>query len=177
MSAGRKPRLFSFVGVGNIQILALDQSTKRTGFAIFKDRQYISSGLIDCDKEEYSPEERFKHMCFSLKELFTQVSPDFLIMEQVAYQRNAAALIELARLQGVLISICFDVDIPFFIYPPSSWRKDIGFKQGAGIKRKELKLQAIEYVQKKYGINANEDTAESIAMGSAFTITYLKENV
>jgi crossover junction endodeoxyribonuclease RuvC len=136
----------------------------------------VSSGLIDCDKKEYSPEERFKQMCFSLKDLFMQVSPEFLVLEQVAYQRNAAALIELARLQGVLISRCFDIDIPFYIYPPSSWRKDIGFKQGAGIKRKELKLQAIEYVRKNYGINANEDTAESIAIGSAFTITYLKEN-
>lgn len=153
-----------------IKILVLDQSTKLTGYSVFKNNNCKEHGLINCDKKEFSPEERFKEMSLSLKELFTRVSPDFLVMEQVAYQRNAATLIELARLQGVLISECFNRGISFYIYPPSSWRKDLGFKQGQGVKRKELKQQAVDFVKKQYGINTDEDTAESICMGSAFNI-------
>ena len=44
----------------------------------------------------------------------------------------------------------------------------MGFRQGAGIKRPELKKQAIEYVMKKYGLKLCEDICEAICLGDAF---------
>lgn len=171
------PPLFFLIGVGNIQILALDQSSKRTGFAIFKDKKYKKSGLIDFDIKTLTSEERFNNMCKAICDLIDKTKPELVVMEDVAFQNNAAALIMLARLQGVIIAKCLFGKIELYIYSPSTWRKDLGFNQGKGIKRNELKAQAIQYVKDVFGIDAEEDICEAICIGSAFTKTYLKEAI
>ena len=100
-----------------------------------------------------------------------------VVFEDVVFQRNAATLIELSRLQGVIAGACFLRKIEFYIYAASSWRSALKFNQGKGIKRPELKQQAKEYAKATFGLDLDEDTADAVSMGSAFTISYLKENV
>lgn len=112
-------------------------------------------------------------MCEAICELIDNANPDVVVMEDVAFQNNAAALIALARLQGVILAKCLFSKIELFIYSPSSWRKDLGFQQGPGVKRIELKQQATQYIQKNYGIDAEEDICEAICIGAGYSTTRL----
>lgn len=156
-------------------ILALDQSTKLTGWAVYKDKKCTKSGSIDLTNNE-NPAERMVQMCEAVANVVKKTKPNFLVMEGLAYQRNAATLIELAQLQGVIIGTCLDNQIEFYIYPPSSWRKELGFKQGAGVKRTDLKQQAMDYVKETTGRDEPEDVAEAICIGAAMTKFIFKEN-
>jgi len=131
-------------------------------------------GLIDCDIKTIEPQERFETMCKAVCNLIARVKPEFVVLEGVAFQRNAATLIELAQLQGVIAGECYRGQIEFYIYPPSSWRKDLGFKQGH-LKRAELKELALRYVEDVYEMKPEEDLAEAICIGAAFLKTYYKE--
>lgn len=156
-------------------ILALDQSTKLTGWAVYKNKKCTKCGAIDLSNDD-RPAERMIQMCEAVADIIKKTKPEFLVMEGVAYQRNAAALIELAQLQGVIIGTCLSNQIEFYIYPPSSWRKELGFKQGAGVKRTDLKQQAMEYVRGMTGRDEPEDVAEAICIGAAMTKLIYKEN-
>ncbi len=158
-----------------IKILAFDQSTKKTGWAVFRDKKLTKCELIDCDDKNLSPAERFEKMCRAVQDVIDRVKPDLIVLEDVAMQTNAYSLITLSRLQGVIISACFQNHIEFYICPPSSWRKDLGFKQGKGHPRKDLKKQAIAYCKDHHGVDLDEDRADAVCIGDAFTKTYLKE--
>jgi Holliday junction resolvasome RuvABC endonuclease subunit len=114
-------------------------------------------------------------MVESIYDLLDDKKPDFIIFEDVAYQRNVAALISLSRLQGVLIGYATKHHKDYFIYPASSWRSSLSFEQGKGIKRKALKLQAIDYIKTHFGFQAEEDISESICIGAAFIKNYIEK--
>ena len=164
---------FSLRGIF-MKVLVFDQSTRKTGWAVFVGYELREHGLIDCDVKSVDPQERFEAMCRAVCNLIVRVKPEFVVLEGVAFQRNAATLIELAQLQGVIIGECYRGQIEFYIYPPSSWRKDLGFKQG-NLKRAELKVLSIQYVEENYGMKPEEDLAEAICIGTAFLKTYFKE--
>ncbi len=121
---------------------------------------------------------RFQVMCQEIHNVIKKTKPDFVVLEDVSLQTNVATLTVLARVQGAILQSSITCNIPYKIYKPSSWRKVLGFNQGKGIARKQLKKQAIEYVEKNYKIKATEDIAESICIGTAFLVDEkeLKEN-
>ena len=57
-----------------------------------------------------------------------------------------------------------------YVYP-SEWRKVLGIKQGAGVKRETLKAADIQWVKTKFNIDVNDDIADAIGIG----FSYLKE--
>ncbi len=94
--------------------------------------------------------------------------PDIVVLEGVEMQSNPATLMLLARLQGGITGFCDINNIPYEIIMPAVWRKLLGFKQGKGVKRAQLKEQAIAYVRDKYHIAAQCDICESICIGDAY---------
>lgn len=118
------------------------------------------------EDEERRVETMMKKICEAIK----KYKPDFVVIEDIALQRNPATLIILARLQGAIIGYCEFNCIPYNIIKPPNWRKVLGFRQGRGIKRPQLKKQAIEYVRNKYGLTLQDDICESICIGDAYLI-------
>lgn len=110
-------------------------------------------------------------MCQKLSDVIKNAKPDHVVFEEVSLQTNISTLITLARIQGAIMQALYDNSIPFTIYSPSCWRKCLKFQQGRGIARKELKIQALEYVKLNYNIETTEDAAEAICIGSAFLIS------
>lgn len=115
-------------------------------------------------------------MCSSMRDLVEQLHPDLVVFEDVALQCNAYSLVLLARLQGMLIWLCHTHEIEFYIYASSSWRKALGFAQGRGHPRSDLKQQAIDYVHNTYNLDVDEDRTDAISIGSAFITSYVKED-
>lgn len=149
-----------------MKILAFDQSTKISAFSVWIDGQYKESGCIDLHKIK-DTSERVRAMGVELCKTIAKYSPDKVVIEEVAQQSNALTLKLLARIQGIIIGFCAAHNIDTYIVEPSKWRSKLSFSQGSGVKRKELKAQAIKYIKDVYGLELSEDECEAICIGDA----------
>ena len=104
-------------------------------------------------------------MCKEIKRVMYAERPTLIVLEDVSYQRDAQALINLARLQGRILQMASELGIPVVMYKPSAWRKAVGIHTGKGIKRQELKKAAVALVLEQYGVEVTEDVAEAICIG------------
>lgn len=153
-----------------MRLIALDQSTVVTGYAIFDNEVLVGHGVLDYHKESDLTVRAYL-MWQNIDSLLRDVQPDMLVYEGVALQNNAQVLIKLGNLQGHIMASAWILGIPFHSYLPTQWRKLLGFRQGGGVKRADLKRQAANLVEETYGISVREDEAEAVAIGLA----YLKE--
>ena len=154
-----------------MKILALDQSTNITGYAVLdsKNGDLIKHGVIDLHKEK-DTWERTQIMRQQVDLLVKENKPKVVLLEDVAMQRDVQAVIKLGRLQGLLMASALSRNIHVLIYLPSQWRKILGIKQGAGVKRPELKAQAKQLIQDVYGLEPTEDEADAACIGLAFLV-------
>lgn len=146
-----------------MKLLAFDQSTTKSGYAVYQDKCLANYGLIDYSKENGKEILMQKTIC----NMIEQISPDCVVIEDVALQTNPSVLILLSRLQGAIIQTCSKNNITCFIIKPTEWRKKLEFKQGKGVKRKDLKIQAKDLVLNHFDLTVTEDVAEAICIGLA----------
>lgn len=154
-----------------MKILAFDQSSKLSGWSLFEDNKYSCSGVIDKSKIKDS-DRRIREMGLAICEKIQELKPNCVIIENVQQQSGVSTVILLSRLQGFILGWCYAHNVRIEIIGPSQWRSTLSFKQGAGIKRKELKAQSIEYVKLKYKLDVSEDEAESICINDGARIKY-----
>ena len=154
-----------------MKILAFDQSSKLSGWSLFEDDKYSCSGVIDKSKIKDS-DRRIGEMGLEICEKIQELKPDCVIIENVQQQAGVATVILLSRLQGFILGWCYAHNVRIEIIGPSQWRSTLSFRQGAGVKRKELKVQSIEYVKSNYGLDVSEDEAESICINDGARIKY-----
>ena len=149
-----------------MRILAFDQATRVSGWAIFQDGQYIDSGVIDLQNIRDTGE-RTKQMGIELCNKIAEVAPNLVVIEEVQNQSNTSTVIKLARLQGMVLGFAAAHKIKTDIFEPTHWRKICGHKQGPKIKREGLKQQSVDYVKKNFGFEFSEDRCEAICIGDA----------
>jgi crossover junction endodeoxyribonuclease RuvC len=145
-----------------IKILCLDQATKISGFSIFEDGKLISYGILEVDQKEKNPIERMKQMNDKIIELINDVSPIFIVFENVQFQKNYGTFQQLSQLQGIIMAYLFKLDIGFKIIEPSAWKSYCGIK---GRKREDQKKNTQVFVKYKYNIEVSEDEADAIGIG------------
>ena len=149
-----------------MKVLVFDQSTKVSAYSIFVDGQYIECDCIDLHKMK-DTSERVRAMGVELCKIIEKYNPDKVVMEEVAQQSNPLTLKLLARIQGVIIGFCAAHNIDTYIIEPSKWRSILKFKIGSGVKRAELKAQAISHVKDVYNLDLSEDECEALCIGEA----------
>lgn len=155
-----------------MRILALDQSTTKTGWSIWESELVEEFGLIDWNDRKLTTDERFERMCLSIQELIREKEPEIVLIEDTTMQRNPQALKLLSRLQGFIIGVCMSNSADFQIIHPSTWRSILKFPKG---KREELKRYAMQYTKGELLIcDAAEDESESLCIGYAYILDYLK---
>ena len=145
----------------------MDQSTRVSGYSFFENDKYICSGVVDMSKSKLDTDERSFEMAKTLWKVIKQYKPEHLIIENVQQQTSPKTVIILARLQGMIIGYAEAHGVKTHILLPSQWRAELGYSQGAKVKRAELKQQSINYVKNKYGFDLPEDECESIALNDA----------
>ncbi len=149
-----------------MRILAFDQSTKITGWALYDDGVLNNYGKIDLHTIR-DPKERSTKMGEEIIKLVKNTRPDLIAAEEVSLQNpNVKTVVELSRIQGIVLSaaILRGLPCPTF-YTPSEWRKEVGIQTGKGIKRQELKKAAIDLVAQIHGIRVSDDIADAILIG------------
>lgn len=144
-----------------MKILALDQSTKHTGWSLWIDEQLIDYGVIDVD-DNIPATERMKIMGEKVAAIIDKRNPKHVVIEQVQFQRNYKVYSQLSQLQGVLFQILFERKINFTLVEPTKWRSCVGVK---GRNRGEQKAAAIQAVYDKYEVKVTDDIADSIGIG------------
>lgn len=153
--------------------ISLDQSTKLTGYCVWRNGEYEISGLLDCQKID--PLFRLDEMVKKIFKILDDHKPLVVYIEDTALQRNAKVLKELSQLQGAIIGYCVTRGIDIQIIKPSEWRKELEFNQGRGVKRQELKQQCFKWVKENLGIEKSEDEVEAIGIGAAVLKKYGKQ--
>ena len=149
-----------------MKICVFDQSTQKTGYAVFSGTDLYRWGVIDLHKQK-DANTRFQNMCEKIREMIDRVRPDLVVFENIALHSSVSALVTLANLQGAIMQDCYLYHIPFACYAPSSWRKQLGLQGNRSTKRPEYKRRAIEYVKRCYGLTVGDDCAEAICIGLA----------
>lgn len=144
------------------KILALDQATVNTGWALISSEGVIEFGLIHADSK-LPNEERLREMHSQIKRLIKKVKPSLVVMEAVQYQSNFATFGTLNNLQGVIMAEIFNNNLVFIIVPCSKWRSYCGIR---GKRRIELKSNTRMYIADRYGIIASEDEADAIGIAT-----------
>lgn len=151
-------------------VCGIDGSTNKTGVSIMKDGDLVFRTFIDLSKDKDTMR-RTRNMLLNICEVLDQYHIDAVYMEKSMLKNNISTVQLLANLAGGIMLYCAQNDIEFVHPLPSEWRKKIGIKQSKNIKREVLKEEAILAVKREYGINVNDDIAESILLArSAFDL-------
>ena len=145
-----------------IKILSFDQSTKVTGYSLYNNSNLINYGTIQSNSTEKNPIERMKQMYDNIKQCLVKYNPDFVVFENVQFQKNYGTFQQLSQLQGVLMSLLFERNIGFHIIEPTAWKAFCGVK---GRKRQEQKDNAIQLVKDRFKLSVSEDEADAILIG------------
>lgn len=149
------------------RLCSIDSSSSKTGWAIFDNGKYTTSGVIDLHSEKDS-EKRVENMCIQIIELLEKYKPDIIVIEKLNVGRNMVATRILSKIIGVVYAYSImNGEVFYYEIQPSQWRKQLGM-QKAGRKRDEYKQLSIQYVKDHLGKEVNDDEADSICAGIGY---------
>ena len=148
------------------RILALDQATHISGYAVFNNKNLIDYGAFEATGE--NDIERSVQIKQWLIALIDQFEIDFVGLEGIQYQTAAGVTTfeTLARLQGILAAACYEEKIPYKIVPTNTWRLHCGVQ---GRSRPDRKRSMQRLVKEWFGFTPTEDEADAIGIGKYFS--------
>lgn len=160
-------------------ILAIDASSKSSGWSIFEDNKLLEYGCITASSTDLI--KRIQKMIEGFDSVLSKYKVNKVVLEEVrpdtGYNSNTNVWKALTWLQAAIAFLVHEkypkTEIEF-IYP-SSWRSKVGIKTGKGIKRETLKEADIRYVKEKFNISVNDDIADSICINCSCWIKEQKE--
>lgn len=154
-----------------MKILALDLSTKSSGWAVFDNGILMDYGCIASSSTDLM--KRIKVMLAGLQEVLQKHNDIDKIYAEEVRPENGMQNIKTHRalmwLQGAAALLIYDFNkkIELELIYPSSWRAAIGIKTGRGIKRTSLKEKDMQFVKENYNLDVNDDVADAICIGYA----------
>lgn len=144
------------------KLLALDQSSKVTGVAIFEDGKLYKYSKIDVDGElPY----RLMVIRNKVKKIIETENITEAAIEDIQLQTNVINNVEtyrtLAEVRGVLEELFQELKIPYTIVLAGTWKSKLGIR---GRDRASQKRAAQEYIINKYGIKPIQDICDAICI-------------
>ena len=147
------------------RLLALDQASKVTGWAIFEDGELKSYGKISLD--DPNTDTRLVQLRQNIQTLIADYNIDEVIFEDIQQQNNVANNVQtfkvLAEVYGVVSELLQELQIPHSTVLAASWKSTLGIK---GRTRAEQKKNAQLYVEQNYGIHVIQDIADAVCIGT-----------
>ena len=156
------------------KLLALDQSSRITGWAIFENGKLCDYGKFNY--EAYPIEERLYKIRNKVSELITHHEITEVILEDIQMQNNVVNNVQtfkvLAEVFGVISELCVELNIPQFSVLASTWKHTLGIK---GKDRAAQKRNAQQWVVDTYGTKPTQDECDAICIGAHHTKISLKD--
>lgn len=154
------------------KLLALDQSSLITGWAVFDNNKIQEYGKISLSSGT-PVEKRLIQIKQQVSELIDKFKIDEVVLEDIQMQANVVNNVvtfkTLAWVQSVILVLCAERGIPATLVLASSWKHTLGIK---GANRAAQKKNAQEYVLNNYSIKTIQDTVDAICIG----LHYIKQN-
>lgn len=150
-------------------LIALDESTACTGYAVFDDSELIEHGTFSFKSKDVL--ERVSLIMEEIENLIDTYKPDNMIIEDVQITMNAATAKSLLGLQFMIEVYAHRNNIFCETYRTTRWRKILGLSNSRALDRKAKKQETIDYVKDKYGIEIlKDDESDAIAIGTAYLL-------
>ena len=150
-------------------LIALDESTTCTGYAVFNDDKLIKHGLFALKSKDVL--ERVSYIMEEIEKLIKAYKPDNMVIEDVQITMNAATAKSLLGLQFMIEVYAHRNNISCETYRTTKWRKILGLSNSRSLDRKAKKQETIDYVKDKYGIDVlKDDESDAIAIGTAYLL-------
>ena len=143
-------------------ILSIDSGIERTGYAIFKDKKYVTSALIKTSKN-LKTEIRLREIYLKLVEIMKQFKPDVMVLEQLLFFKNQKTFIRVAQAQGVVMLLAAQNDIKVEFLTPLQIKQIVtGYGQADKLAvQKMIKLTTDIDIKQ-------DDEADAVACGLAY---------
>ena len=147
------------------RLLALDQASRTTGWAVFDGSELIKFGKFTATEDDIG--ERLYEIRNHVKNLITDWEIDEVVFEDIQLQNNVLNNVQtfkiLAEVFGIIDELLVELNIPHSAVLASTWKSTLGIK---GRTRPEQKKNAQIYVNLKYNIKATQDESDAICIGS-----------
>ena len=147
------------------RLLALDQASKCTGWAIFEDSKLEKYGKISLDDPNIDT--RLVQLRQNIWALIESENINEVVFEDIQQQNNVANNVQtfkvLAEVYGVVSELLQELQIPHSTVLAASWKSTLGIK---GRTRVEQKKNAQLYVEQNYSIHVIQDIADAVCIGT-----------
>ena len=156
------------------RILGLDQATHISGWSVFDGINLTKYGTFETQGNEEDETARIHNIKEWLISMIENWKPDIIGIEGIQYQQNfgVTTFQTLAHLQGVLMDLCFELNIPFKICPTNTWRAHCKVK---GKTRSDKKISMQQLVKEWFDISVTDDSADAIGIGKYLSESYKKQ--
>ena len=144
-----------------MKLLALDQSSRITGYAIFEDGKLVSYNKFNAETVGTDIGKRLEYIRNKVKKLIEENNITEVILEDIQMQGNVVN--NLAEVFGVISELLIEMKIPQSAVLASSWKSALGIK---GRARAEQKRAAQEWVVSTYGVKPTQDECDAICIGA-----------
>lgn len=154
------------------RVLALDQSSHITGWSIFDGADLIKYGIFTTSAQDETA--RCHEVKIWLVSMIENWKPDIVAIEGIQYQQSfgVTTFQTLARLQGILIDLCYGLSIPCNVCPTNTWRAHCGVK---GTQRADRKRSMQLLVKKWFDVSVTDDEADAIGIGKYAADAFKKQ--
>ena len=146
------------------KLLALDQSSRTTGYAIFENGKLLTYGKFTVSDDK--TEDRLFKIREKIKNIIQENEITEVAMEDIQLQGNVVNNVQtfktLAEVFGVVSELLVELKIPQTAVLSSSWKSTLNIK---GRTRPEQKKNAQAWVVNTYGVSPTQDECDAICLG------------
>lgn len=147
------------------KLLALDQSSRVTGWAVFDGDKLQEYGKFEFDSS-IPIGTRLHLIKKQVNGLISKYQIEELVLEDIQFQTNVVNNVQtfktLAEVFGVIIELCEELKLPWSAVLASSWKHTLGIK---GSNRAAQKKNAQDFIVNTYGVKPIQDICDAICIG------------
>ena len=148
-----------------MNLLALDQASHTTGYAVFKNGEPVVISHFNAKGSTIA--ERLVSIRQNILNLIDEHDIDTVAFEDIQLQNNVIQNVKtfkmLAEVYGVVEETLKEINIDYYIIPPVVWKATVKI---AGKGREAEKKLAQKYIAETYGCTCTEDEADAACLGT-----------
>lgn len=157
------------------KLLALDQSSRITGYAIFENAKLIHYGKFSVDDDDIGI--RLLKIRQNVHNLIEKYDINELVFEDIQLQNNVQNNVQtfktLAEVFGVIYELATELDLRNSAVLASSWKSTLKIR---GKDRQEQKRNAQTLIEKTFNVKPTQDECDAICIGLHHILNPIKSN-
>ena len=150
-----------------MRVLALDQASRVSGWAVYDGKALVDYGKISATHSDMG--ERLYYIRSEVIKLIEKFEIDEVVFEDIQLQDNRVNNVQtfkaLAEVFGVLHELFVELKMPREAVLSTVWKSKVGIK---GADRTAQKKNAQLWVKNIYNISATQDECDAICIGNYY---------